>query len=75
MLTMNYIALADRTDKPAGCKPKARRSRDWAWKPYRAAGQMNGRITIIRQQPGDSTGILLQRRTFAPKRAKREARG
>ena len=75
MLTINYVGLADRTAKPIAAKPKTRRGSDWAWKPYRAAGQMNGRITVTRLMPGDETGMVLQRRSFQPKAAKREPRG
>ena len=74
MLTINYAALSDRTARPVGSKPKARSKADWAWKPYRHSGSLNGRITLLKADRRFKTGLRAIG-TMAAGRAKREPRG
>ena len=70
-LTHNYVGLADRTLPPVTGRAKARRKSDWAWKPYGFLGQLNGRIFVTK---ANAEGVMIKR-SYAPKRARREARG
>jgi hypothetical protein len=73
-LTHDYLGFANRTARPVTGRSKARRKSDWAWKPYGFLGQQNGRITVTTMVP-KGNGMAVIKRSYAPKRAKLEARG